>query len=222
MTRLGHRGEPIDFGISRATECLPSWISRMLLKFNPGLVNNNVDFKTFGLEPTGTLGVHKFLIVNDNLQHRIVTGSIEVKEDVKEIARNSVTLKGGETLEDIDAVVLATGFKPKYPFAKDIIEVKEDLYTNLYKHVFLPDDKWHTLAVIGAPRFGGADTAVSEMQARVVAEVFAGRCELPSKDKMEGEVAKREQWWLESGAPKSSFMRVSKFLNTIMMVMIVL
>jgi dimethylaniline monooxygenase (N-oxide forming) len=172
-------------------------------------VNNKVDFRNFGLQPTGTLGVHKFPIVNDEIQHRIITGSIKVKGNIEEIAENSVTIKGGETLDNIDALVLATGFKLKYPFAKDIIEVKDDFYTSLYKHIFLPGDKWHTLAVIGAVVVDASTAAASEIQARVAAEVFAGRCSLPSKGEMEKEIAEREQQWLKTGVSKYNFTRVS-------------
>jgi dimethylaniline monooxygenase (N-oxide forming) len=192
--------------MSRATEFLPLGL---LIKFHPALVNNKVDFKNFGLEPTGTFGVTKFAIINDYIQHRIITGSIKVKGNIKEIAKNSVTIEGGETLENIDALVFATGFKPNYTFAKDIIEVKEDGYTSLYKHIFLPEDEWHTLAVIGATEVRGPDTATSEMQSRVAAEVFAGRCRLPGKDEMEKEIVKREKRWFESGARMADVMRVS-------------
>ena len=138
-----------------------------------------------------------------------MTGSIKVKGEVREIRDNSVILQGGETLENIDAIVLATGFKPNYPFAKDIVKVKDDLYTSLYKHVFLPDDKWHTLSVIGAVGDNGLTAPASEIQARVVAEVLMGRCGLPSKEKMERDIEERERWWLNSGASKNDFLRVS-------------
>ncbi|CAB4017658.1 Dimethylaniline monooxygenase [N-oxide-forming] 5, partial [Paramuricea clavata] len=204
FTRLGRGGQPLDFSISRATQLIPLAI---LAKLLPGLVNNKVDFRNFGLQPTGTLGVNKFPIVNDEIQHRIITGMLKVKGNVKEIAENSVTLQGGETLDNIDALVLATGFKLKYSFAKDIIEVKDDFYTSLYKHIFLPGDKWHTLAVIGAVVVDASTAAASEMQARVAAEVFAGRCSLPSKGEMEKEIAKREQRWLKTGVSKYNFTR---------------
>jgi dimethylaniline monooxygenase (N-oxide forming) len=213
LTRLGRGGQPIDFGISRATQLIPLAIQ---LKFIPGLVNNKINFKNFGLQPTGTLGVQKFPIVNDAIQHRIITGSIKVKGNVEEIAQNSVTLEGGETLDNIDVLVLATGFKLKYPFAKDIIEVKDGFYTSLYKHVFLPDDEWHTLAVIGGVDVGAASPPVNEMQARIAAEVFAGRCSLPSKGDMEKEIAEREQRWLKTGASKKHFTRVSTLCMVLM------
>jgi dimethylaniline monooxygenase (N-oxide forming) len=192
--------------MSRANQFIPLSIQ---LKFHPGLVNNKVDFRNFGLEPSGTLMVTQFPILSDHLHHRIITGSIQVKADIKEIAQNSVTLNGDEILENIDALVIATGFKPKYPFAKEIIEVKDDFYIRLYKHMFLPEDGWHTLAVIGAMGVGGPVPPVCEMQARVAAEVFAGRCGLPSKEKMENEIAKWEQRWLKTGASQYNFMRVS-------------
>ncbi|XP_028400474.1 dimethylaniline monooxygenase [N-oxide-forming] 5-like isoform X2 [Dendronephthya gigantea] len=205
VTRLGSGGRPVDFSISRVTSFLPM---QHLAKLSPALLNNKVNFKNFGLYPTGILGVTKFPVCTDKLVHRIITGSIIVKGDIKEIAEDSVILHGGESLEKIDALVLATGFKPIYPFAKDIIEVKEEFYTSLYKHVFLPDDDWHTLAVIGAMVVNGPVAPVSEMQARVAVEVFANRCKLPSKEDMETEIANRERTWSKSGVTKYNFMRV--------------
>ena len=205
-TRLGNRGEPADLGISRASQLIPKQIE---MKFTSKLLNNKINFKNFGLQPTGTFNVQKFGIVNDEIHHRIITGSVKVKGNIKELRDNSVVLQGSETLENIDALVLATGFKPNYAFAKDIVKVKDDFYTSLYKHVFLPDDEWHTLSVIGAVDVVGPEPPVSEMQARVVTEVLVGRCSLPCKEKMEKDIAERERWWLNAGASKNNFMRVS-------------
>lgn len=179
------------------------------MKFSAALLNSKIDFKNFGLQPTGTLNVHKFGIVNDEIHHRIMTGRVKVKGNIKEITDDSVVLHGGETLQNIDAIVLATGFKPNYTFAKDLIKVKDDFYTSLYKHVFLPDDEWHTLSVIGAVDVVGPEPPVSEMQARVVAEVLVGKCGLPSKENMEKDIKERERRWFNAGASKNNFMRVS-------------
>ena len=206
MTRLNRGGQTLDSSFTRALSLLPL---QKLLKFHPCLVNNKVDFRNMGLEPTGALLVDKFPIVNDAIHHRVITGCIKVKGDVEKIAENSITIKGGETLENIDALVVATGFKPNYPFAEDIIEVKDNYYTSLYKHMILPADKWHTLAVIGAVGVSGPVPPLTEMQGRFAMEVFTGRCKLPSKDEMEREISNREQQWLKTGTSKYNFMRVS-------------
>ncbi|XP_028400863.1 dimethylaniline monooxygenase [N-oxide-forming] 5-like isoform X2 [Dendronephthya gigantea] len=205
VTRLGPGGQPADFFITRVASLLPM---KYLRKLSPVLLNNKVNFKNIGLHPSGTFGVNQTAVVNDQLLHRIITGHIIIKGDIKEIAEDSVILHGGETLEKIDALVVATGFKPIYPFAKEIIEVKEEFYTSLYKHVFLPDDDRHTLAVIGAVGVGGPVPPVSEMQARVAVEVFLKRCKLLSKEDMETEIANRERAWSKTGASKYYFMRV--------------
>lgn len=208
VTRLGKGGQPFDVSLTRLTRLVPFHIG---IKFHPAFLNNQLNFKNFGLQPTGTVGVHKFPIVNDGITHRIMTGSIKVKGNIDEIAESSVRLSGGEMLNDIDALVLATGFKPSFDFAKDIIEVKEEFYVSLYKHVFLPEDDWHTLAVIGAIGVSGPLPPVAEMQARVAAEVFAGRCDLPSSYEIRKEIDERERWWANTGTSKYNFMRVCNF-----------
>ena len=90
----------MDLMWSRATLLIPLQIG---MKLNPALLNNKINFENFGLQPTGTLNEQKVGLVNDEIHHRIVTGSIKVKGDVKEVGDNSVVLQGGETLERIDA-----------------------------------------------------------------------------------------------------------------------
>ena len=191
--------------LSRALQKIPyrikmALISRkMLEKYN--LAN-------FGLQPTGNLGLTQFPIINDELPHRIITGSIVVKNEVAEITETAVVFDDGDVV-NVDAIIFCTGFKFNFSFTKDIFCVKDDSHTvSLYKHVFLPDVK-NTLAVIGAVGVGGPVLPVIEMQARVAAEVFAGRCHLPSKDTMVNIIERREQTSKEAGSTGDKLMRVS-------------
>ena len=203
--RLSARGKPSDMRLSRALQKIPyrikmALISRkMLEKYN--LAN-------FGLQPTGNLGLTQFPIINDELPHRIITGSIVVKNEVAEITETAVVFDDGDVV-NVDAIIFCTGFKFNFSFTKDIFCVKDDSHTvSLYKHVFLPDVK-NTLAVIGAVGVGGPVLPVIEMQARVAAEVFAGRCHLPSKDTMVNIIERREQTSKEAGSTGDKLMRVS-------------
>lgn len=207
MTRVGPGGKPLDFLLTRAiSKIVPLKIA---MKMSPALLNNKVDFKTYGLQPTGTFNVDQFPFINDELLHHIISGKIKVKKDIREVSENSVTLKDGEILTNVDALIFATGFKHTYPFASDIIETKADYYVSLYKHMFLPSNDQHTLAVIGAILVQGADAPTCEMQARVAVEVFAKKCMLPSKCKMEQAIKDREDFWKKTGTSKSNYMRVS-------------
>ena len=207
--RLGANGRPTDMQLSRVGQLLPTFIREA---FESGFVNTKYNLANFGLQPTGFCYITQYPIVNDALPHRMITGSIVVKNSIKEVTETAVVFDGGDKVDNIDALVFCTGFNLNFPFAKDIICVKEK-YTSLYKHVFLPE-KMNTLAVVGAVGVGavgvgGATLPVIEMQARVAAEVFAGRCILPSKDNMIKDVKRRETRLRKIGTPKQGLMHVS-------------
>ena len=201
--RLGAKGRPTDMQLSRAGQLMPTFIRKA---FASGFVNTKYNLANFGLQPTGSFYVTQYPIMNDALPHRVITGSIVVKNGIKEVTETAVVFDGGDMVDNIDALVFCTGFNLNFPFARDIICVKEN-YASLYKHVFLPEDK-NTLAVIGAVSVGGAALPVIEMQTRVAAEVFAGQCILPCKDDMIKDIKRRETRLRKIGVPKEQTMRV--------------
>ena len=86
----------------------------------------------------------------------------------------------GDRVEDIDAIILCTGFESRLPF----LEVPKLDGRTLYKNVFIPEES--TLAFIGFARPNiGAMPPIAEMQARWFAGVLAGKLQLPSTEKMQ-------------------------------------
>ena len=53
--------------------------------------------------------------LNDELGGRLVCGAVQLREDVKRFTSNGVEFKDG-TYQDIDIVVLATGYIIGFPF----------------------------------------------------------------------------------------------------------
>lgn len=191
---------------SRAGHLLPASIQKVLMS---GHLNAKYDFANFCLEPTGIFNVTQHAFVNDALLHRVITGSIIVKDEIKEVTETAVIFSEGDAVENVDALVFCTGFKLNFPFAKNIICVKEDHYSNLYKHVFLADVDKNTLAVIGAVDVLGSAFPVIETQTRVAAEVFAGRCTLPTKENMLREIEGRQRQLKKIGVPAQRMIGVS-------------
>ncbi|KAG8629817.1 hypothetical protein KVT40_001436 [Elsinoe batatas] len=116
----------------------------------------------------------------------------------------TVTLESGESLCDIDKVVLATGYHVSFPFLKDLhadgviakdaddkVLVTDGQQThNLHKDIFyIPDP---TLAVVGAP-YHVATFSLFEFQAVALAAVYAGLAEVPSESEMRREYRERLQ-----------------------------
>lgn len=90
---------------------------------------------------------------------------------------------------DADAIVLATGYAPEFPFLPSGVPPRIDLALALYRLVFPPGIAG--LAFVGMTRVLGPVFPVAELQARWVAAVFAGRASLPPADAMRDEVERR-------------------------------
>jgi hypothetical protein len=114
----------------------------------------------------------------------------------------SVTLVDGTVLNDIDRVVICTGYLFTLPFlldlhddsitsehANDTVVITDGTQMhNLHKDIFyIPDP---TLAFVGIP-FYTATFSFFEFQAIAVAAVFSGRAWLPSEQEMRIEYAER-------------------------------
>ena len=114
----------------------------------------------------------------------------------------SVTLVDGTILNDIDRVVICTGYLFTLPFllhlhndsitpeqANDTVLVTDGTQMhNLHKDIFyIPDP---TLAFVGIP-FYTATFSFFEFQAIAVAAVFSGRARVPSEEEMRIEYAER-------------------------------
>jgi thioredoxin reductase len=114
-----------------------------------------------------------------------------------------ILLKDGQILQDIHAVVLATGYMTSYPFlshlhsddtaleeADENILITSDgeMVHNLHKDMFYMPNP--TLAFIGVPYHSAAFTLFG-FQAQVLARVFAGKARLPSRAEMVEEYRKK-------------------------------
>ena len=66
-------------------------------------------------------------MVNDDLGTRISCGSVTVKADVKQVKSGAVEFTDGSVEEDVDVIILATGYVIGFPFIhKSIIDVTEN------------------------------------------------------------------------------------------------
>jgi len=123
----------------------------------------------------------------------VANGKIRVDETgIEQIEGRTVRFRGGN-VEEFDAIVLCTGFKPNFSVLRDI-DVPENNVRNLYKHAFHPACDGR-LALIGFTRpFTGGIPICAEMQARYFAQLCSGKVRLPDdvRDRI-----KREKAWEE-------------------------
>lgn len=92
--------------------------------------------------------------------------------------QRTVYFEDGTKVDDVDHVILGTGYQWSLPFLEDVdIQVRNNRVPGLYLHVFKRGDP--TLAFIGAVA-AGLTFRVYEWQSVLAARFLAGRIQLPS------------------------------------------
>ncbi|XP_071499187.1 flavin-containing monooxygenase 5-like [Diadema antillarum] len=178
--RLGDRGMPVDiFAIRRIFDMMPDFFKEY--NFRRAL-EQRCDHKFLGIKPDHSpMAQHP--TVNDFLPNCIMNGSVIVKPDVKHFTKTGVVFQDGTT-EELDAVILGTGYIFRFPFLEDSVIKVERNKLPLYKYVFPPNLKHASMAFLGYIQPLGAINPISEMQARWAARVFKGLVSLPRREKM--------------------------------------
>ncbi|CAG7561988.1 unnamed protein product [Fusarium equiseti] len=127
------------------------------------------------------------------LEKNETTGSVE----------GHVLLSNGQTLDDVDSVVLATGYITSYPFlqqyhrddvavddaTRDILVTSEgNMVHNLHKDIFYTEDP--SLSFVGVP-YHNVTFSLFDFQAQALARALTGKARLPSRDSMRQEYDER-------------------------------
>ncbi|KFY09085.1 hypothetical protein V492_05644 [Pseudogymnoascus sp. VKM F-4246] len=112
---------------------------------------------------------------------------IETRPAIKRIesaeGRRTIIFEDGTRLDNVDNIILGTGYSWTLPFLPDF-PIRNNRLPGLYLHVFQRQDP--TLVFIGAIA-AGFTFKVFEWQAVLAARYFAGRVQLPS-------IAEQEKW----------------------------
>ncbi|KAK7506947.1 hypothetical protein BaRGS_00001798 [Batillaria attramentaria] len=155
------------------------------------LVNSQLDHDLYGLTPTYPPFM-QHPTINDDLGNRIACGSVKVKADVKKFTPTGVEFVDGTVEENIDEVLLATGYNFGLPFIdKKVADVKNNRLP-FYLYMFPPDLEHKTLAVIGFVQPLGGLMPTAELQCRLATRVFKGEVKLPSASEMWKDIRTKE------------------------------
>ncbi|XP_076099668.1 dimethylaniline monooxygenase [N-oxide-forming] 2-like isoform X1 [Mytilus galloprovincialis] len=191
IQRTTDQGVPFDHkAMTRYGLTVPFWLMK---PFAFKRLNSRFDHTKYSLAPNGKFGL-SVVTISDDLPTRILYGTITVKPNVKEFAANSVTFEDGTTADNLDAIILATGFKFSFPFLKDSIVRIENHFPYLHELVFPVDLSRPTLAIIGLVQPFGALPPILEMQTRWAARVFSGNCQLPPASVMKLMATKKHEF----------------------------
>ncbi|XP_037325989.2 flavin-containing monooxygenase 5-like [Pungitius pungitius] len=179
LNRVGDSGLPLDMQFTRLLNYVRNLVPMSLFS---GLVekqlNKRFDHALYNLKPKHRL-FSQHPTVNDEFPNRILSGTVQVKPNIRRFLGSRVEFDDGSVVEDVDLVVFATGYRFSFPFlASHVVSVSENNAT-LYKYVFPPELERPTLAVIGLVQPLGAVMPIAEMQARWATRVFKGCIKLP-------------------------------------------
>ena len=156
-------------------------------------VNRRYKHSNYGLSPNFRFDGGA-VTISDDLPNRILLGTINVKADVTTFTEHGAKFEDGTELDDIDVVILGTGYNFSFPFLdKDIIKI-DGHFPYLYELVWPTQLHPPTLAVVGLVQPFGALPPILEIQARWASVVFSGTCKLPSVAKREAFIEKRRSF----------------------------
>ncbi|KFM74151.1 Dimethylaniline monooxygenase [N-oxide-forming] 5, partial [Stegodyphus mimosarum] len=203
LPRIGPFGLPFDYVILRRYGTLmqkffgwkfASWYLetfQLNKKFNHNLYNLCPEYPALAKDPA----------INDLLPAKLVSGSVKLRKNVKCFTEKGVIFENETHVTEVDAVIMATGYKWQFPFLEDGIVVNEDGRINLYKCMYPPHLKHPTLVVIGFILPFGPGFPCGEMQCRWATQIFSGNCKLPSEDEMMADIIKRHEENVKRYAP---------------------
>uniref|UniRef100_A0A0B7AE17 Flavin-containing monooxygenase n=1 Tax=Arion vulgaris TaxID=1028688 RepID=A0A0B7AE17_9EUPU len=192
LNRVSYKGRPSDMqNSSRVTKFIFGRLPFLADAIQKRKMNQRIDHDLYRLRPDyGPFNQHP--LVNDDMPNRIICGSIKIKTDVKRFTSTGVEFVDGTFEDNIDVVILATGYSFGFSFLdKQVVDV-QDNKVELYKYMYQPELEKKTLAVIGCFQPLGAIMPISEIQCRLATRVIKGDNVLPSKEEMWRDIRLKE------------------------------
>ena len=172
-------GRPTDT-LVKVNPRLPLSLQRRMARILPRLASGRME--DFGLPHPN----HNFLeahpTVSSELLLRLGSGDAVAKPNVERLEGDSVRFEDG-SVEQIDVIIYATGYKITFPFFDPELLSAPDNRLPLYKRIFSPgiDD----LALIGFAQAIPTLFPFVELQSKLVARYVGGDYALPSIAEME-------------------------------------
>ncbi|KAK5976602.1 Flavin-containing monooxygenase [Trichostrongylus colubriformis] len=194
--RIFTYGEPFDIALNRrylelVRNLTPDWIVNSVVESS---LNKRFDHERYGLKPKHRIfSAHP--TVNDELPNRIACGTVRVKPNIREFGERSVTFEDGSVVENVDVLILATGFKFHFPMVEcgKLIPVQNNV-VDLYEYMYPTETADHnTLAVIGLIQPLGSIMPISEMQARLFYENLFGSQRIPAANEMRKSIREKRE-----------------------------
>ncbi|GIY82005.1 flavin-containing monooxygenase 5 [Caerostris extrusa] len=193
LKRIGPKGYPYDYILLRPYffQLFDIFPSDMISSvFESIYTDNYFHQKLFPVAPKHHI-FSKDPVVNDQIGVKLLSGSIIQKTNIECFTEDGVIFEGDSKVTKADVVIMATGYTWKFPFLEEGTLIQEENKINLYKCIFPPHLPHATLAIIGFFLPFGPGIPAGELQSRWTAQVFAGKCKLPSHQEMMMDINKK-------------------------------
>ncbi|XP_033642001.1 dimethylaniline monooxygenase [N-oxide-forming] 3-like [Asterias rubens] len=188
VKRMSSDGVPVDMTVNkRIIQFAPT---ALVGKIAESKANVNFNHSKLGLSAEAGL-LNSEVMINDEIGDRIMCGAIQCRPGVKRFTKNGVEFVDGVKVDNVDAVMFATGYELGYDFIDRSIIQDNFADLDLYLHVFPPKLRHQTLAVIGCVTTLGGQPPVFELQTRLAAQVFKGKVRMPDEQTMMDDVIRR-------------------------------
>ncbi|MDP9189612.1 MAG: NAD(P)-binding domain-containing protein [Actinomycetota bacterium] len=176
-------GRPSD-QVVKTNPRVPLKLQRWLARPLPRLASGRME--DFGLPRPN----HEFLeahpTVSSELMLRLGSGDAIAKPDVAELGGDRVHFRDG-SVERIDAIVYATGYRITFPFFDPEFLSAPDNRLPLFKRIFKPG--FDDLGFIGLAQTIPTLFPFVELQSKLLARYVGGEYALPPRDQMERVIA---------------------------------
>ncbi|HXD67637.1 MAG TPA: NAD(P)-binding domain-containing protein [Solirubrobacteraceae bacterium] len=180
-------GRPVDT-IVRTNPRIPLGLQRRVARLLPRLISGRME--DFGLPRPNHHFLEAHPTVSSELLLRLGSGDAVAKPDVAELESDRVRFADG-TVEPVDAIVYATGYKISFPFFDPAFLAAPGNVLRLYKRIFKPglDD----LAFVGLGQAIPTIFPFAESQAKLVGRWLGGDWAPPTVADMEAEIRRDER-----------------------------
>ncbi|MFD4511632.1 flavin-containing monooxygenase [Streptomyces sp. NPDC058457] len=199
-------GRPVD-RLVKTSPHIPLRIQRGLAALLPRLASGRME--DFGL-PTPNHRFHQaHPTLSSELLLRLGSGDAVAKPDVAELAGNHVRFTDG-TVEEIDAIIYATGYNISFPFFEADLISAPDNRLPLYKRMFKPgiDD----LVFLGLAQPLPSLFPFIELQTKLLARYAAGFYALPGPGDMQRAIADEQRFNAEFAKSPRHTMEVDGYV----------
>ena len=114
LPRVWDNGLPLEVALtSRFANFLARLLpSRIVTSQLQNAVNARFDHALYGLRPNHDITAN-MVVVNDDLPRCIISGSVQVRPGIARLTSSGVQFTDGTFVDDIDAVICATGKQPQ-------------------------------------------------------------------------------------------------------------